>query len=160
MSKTIAELLKPWLVSKGATCTAWFQPPLWIRVDVRHWHKVAKAVSTGWCPWGGEGGESAWARKLQGHDSLWQHRLACEDSKPDRQGCCLWSLFAPPSVLHLRALLSARHWIHLEWLRITVHFLKTQDPFSKLRGFRTKRDDVWRRRFGAEWGRGSPGNTD
>lgn len=65
--------------------------------------------------WGGGG--SAWAWKLHGRDSLWQHRLACEDSRPGRQGCSLWSLFAPPSVLHFRALLSARHWIHLERLR-------------------------------------------
>lgn len=100
---------------------------------------------------GGRWGEraAAWARKLHGCDSLWQHHLACEDSGPGRQGCCcLWSLFAPPSVLHLRALLSVRHWIHLEWFRDPVHFLKTQDPFSKQkRGPRTERDDVWRGRL-------------
>lgn len=40
----------------------------------------------------------------------------------DRQARCLWSLFAPPSVLHLRALLRAGHWIHLEWLRTSSTF--------------------------------------
>lgn len=94
---------------------------LCVSVDMRHWHIGAATVSRGLVALGGDGGVggwwSAWAWKLHGRDSLWQHRLACEDSRPGGQGCSLWSLFAPPSVLHFRALLSARHWIHLEWLR-------------------------------------------
>lgn len=72
-----------------------------------------------------------------------------------------WSLFSPPSVLHLRALL--RHQaLDTPWMaQDFVHFLKIQDPFSKQKGISGQsRFMPEGQGFQDEFAWGSPGNGD
>lgn len=142
-----------WIVRVNSSCFDKGRS-IYCHVAVRHWQRGAVMVSGGWWPLVGGGGVGC------GRDSLWQHRLACEDSRPGGQGS-LPLIFICSTVCFGFKSLAEHEALDTPWVaQEPVHILKTQDPFSKLTGSRTQRDDVWRRWVCAEWSHGFLSNTD
>lgn len=144
----VREVRLLWIVRVNSSCFDKGRS-IYRYVAVRHWHRGAVMVSRGLVAV--EGGV---------RDSRWQHRLACEDSRPGGQGC-LPLIFICSTVCFAFKSLAEHEALDTPWVaQEPVHILKTQDPFSKLTGSRTQKDDVWRRWVCAEYSHGFLSNTD
>lgn len=128
---------------------------LCVSADARHWHGGAVTVSRGLVAlrcWGKGVGvgvvsmstEAAWPWfTVTAPPGMWGQQA--------RRARLLPLIFICSTVCFAFKSLAEREALDTPWMaQDPVHFLKTQDPFSKLRGSRTERDDVWRGTFYAE----------